>query len=152
MDLVAMCHAELRTVNDFLEHYSRRRPPVVDGQIAASKGGAGRSPCGGPRFQRAREPWSYLLTADIGGTNARFGLVPKGELRPAGRRIMYTADSPSPEAAARQFLAEMGDVKLIGAVIAWAGHIGPARSSSPTARGSSTGQVSRQASASTMSW
>jgi glucokinase len=67
----------------------------------------------------------YLLTADIGGTNARFGLVPRGELRPHAARIMPTAESPSPEAAARQFLAEMGEVKLLGAVIAWAGLIGP---------------------------
>jgi glucokinase len=66
----------------------------------------------------------YLLTADIGGTNARFGLVPRGELRPRTARVMYTADSPSPEAAARQFLDKAGDVQIIGAVIAWAGHIG----------------------------
>jgi glucokinase len=66
----------------------------------------------------------YLLTADIGGTNARFGLVPRGELRPEAARAMYTADSPSPQAAARQFLDEAGDVDLIGAVIAWAGRIG----------------------------
>jgi glucokinase len=67
---------------------------------------------------------AYLLTADIGGTNARFGLVPRGELRPQVARVKYTADSPSPEAAARQFLDEAGDVQIIGAVIAWAGHIG----------------------------
>jgi glucokinase len=68
---------------------------------------------------------SYLLTADIGGTTARFGLVRQGELRPQAVRITYTADSPSPEAAARKFLAEMGGGELTGAVIAWAGHIGP---------------------------
>ncbi len=67
----------------------------------------------------------FLLTADIGGTTARFGLVPKGALRPEAVRIALTADNPSPEAAARQFLAETGDVKLLGAVIAWAGHISP---------------------------
>jgi len=67
---------------------------------------------------------AYLLTADIGGTNARFGLVPRGELRPRTARIMYTADSPTPQAAARQFLDEAGNAELIGAVIAWAGHIG----------------------------
>jgi glucokinase len=67
---------------------------------------------------------AYLLTADIGGTNARFGLVPRGELRPETARAMYTADSPSPQAAARRFLDEAGNVELIGAVIAWAGHIG----------------------------
>lgn len=66
----------------------------------------------------------YLLTADIGGTNARFGLVPRGALRPKTIRAMYTADSPSPHAAARQFLDEAGNVELIGAVVAWAGHIG----------------------------
>jgi glucokinase len=68
---------------------------------------------------------TLLLTADIGGTTARFGLVRQGELRPHAVRIMYTADSPSPEAAAQQFLSEMGAVKLDGAVIAWAGLIGP---------------------------
>lgn len=68
---------------------------------------------------------AYLLTADVGGTTARFGLVPEGELRPDAVRILYTADSPTPEAAARQFLAETGSPELIGAVIAWAGHIGP---------------------------
>jgi glucokinase len=67
---------------------------------------------------------AYLLTADIGGTNARFGLVPRGELHPRTARIMYTADSPSPQAAARRFLDEAGNVELIGAVIAWAGHVG----------------------------
>lgn len=74
----------------------------------------------------------YLLAADIGGTTARFGLVPEGALRPHAVRIMYTADSPSPEAAALQFLREIGavgdgtePVRLVGAVIAWAGHIGP---------------------------
>ena len=67
---------------------------------------------------------AYLLTADIGGTNARFGLAPRGELRPETIRIMHTADSPSPQAAARQFLDGAGEVELIGAVIAWAGHIG----------------------------
>jgi glucokinase len=51
---------------------------------------------------------AYLLTADIGGTNARFGLVPRGELRPQVARVKYTADSPSPEAAARQFLDRSG--------------------------------------------
>jgi glucokinase len=72
---------------------------------------------------------AFLLTADIGGTAARFGLVRQGELRPHVVRAMYTADSPSPQAALRQFMSEMGagmggEVKLIGAVIAWAGHIG----------------------------
>jgi glucokinase len=67
---------------------------------------------------------TYLLTADIGGTNARFGLVRQGELRPESVKAMYTADSPSPEAAVRQVLDEAGDVELVGAVVAWAGHIG----------------------------
>jgi glucokinase len=67
---------------------------------------------------------TYLLTADIGGTNARFGLVPRGKLRPEAIRVMYTTDSPSPQAAARRFLDEAGHVELIGAVVAWAGHIG----------------------------
>jgi glucokinase len=68
---------------------------------------------------------AFLLTADIGGTTARFGLVRSGELRPHAARISLTADSPSLETAASQFLAEMGGAKLIGAVIAWAGLIGP---------------------------
>ncbi len=72
---------------------------------------------------------SLLLTADVGGTTARFGLVHQGELRPHAVRIMYTADSPSIEAAALQFMAEVGGgsgpSKLTGAVIAWAGLIGP---------------------------
>ena len=67
---------------------------------------------------------AYLLTADIGGTNARFGLVPRGGLRPEIVRVMYTGDSASPQAAARRFLDEAGNLELIGAVIAWAGHIG----------------------------
>jgi glucokinase len=68
---------------------------------------------------------AFLLTADIGGTTARFGLARHGELRPQAVKFMLTAESPSPQAAAKQFLAEMGAEKLIGAVIAWAGHIGP---------------------------
>jgi glucokinase len=71
---------------------------------------------------------AYLLTGDIGGTTARFGLVRQGELRPEAVRIMYTADSPSVEAATHHYLSETGAAgkgKLIGAVIAWAGHIGP---------------------------
>ena len=71
---------------------------------------------------------AYLLTADIGGTTARFGLVPQGELRPQAVRIMYTADSPSLDVALHRFLSEAGatgQADLLGAVIAWAGHIGP---------------------------
>lgn len=66
-----------------------------------------------------------MLTADIGGTNARFGLVAAGELRPRVVRVLPTAASPSPEAAAMQFLAELGKVEIDRAVIAWAGPIGP---------------------------
>ena len=68
---------------------------------------------------------ALLLTADIGGTTARFGLARQGDLRPQAVRIMHTADSPSLDAAAGQFLAETGKPRIIGAVIAWAGLIGP---------------------------
>lgn len=67
----------------------------------------------------------FLLTADVGGTRARFGLVPAGALKPSMVRISGTRDDPSFEAAAKRFLAEAGGARLSGAVIAWAGPIVP---------------------------
>ncbi len=47
-----------------------------------------------------------ILVADIGGTNARFGLIDGREIRDV--RILRCADHPSLEDAARAYLAAVG--------------------------------------------
>lgn len=48
------------------------------------------------------------LVSDIGGTNARFALVPAGSLQPRQERNLLCADFPGPVEAVRHYLASCG--------------------------------------------
>ena len=48
------------------------------------------------------------LVSDIGGTNARFALVPSGSLQPQQERNLLCADFPGPVEAVRHYLALCG--------------------------------------------
>jgi glucokinase len=48
------------------------------------------------------------LVSDIGGTNARFALVPAGSLQPREEKNLLCADFPGPVEAARHYLAQCG--------------------------------------------
>lgn len=53
-------------------------------------------------------PW---LVADIGGTNARFGLIREAGGQPADVRVYPCADYPDPAQAAAKYLSEVGDAR-----------------------------------------
>jgi len=49
------------------------------------------------------------MVVDIGGTNARFALVPAGSLRPQDEKSVRCAEFPSLEDAARRYLRDLGN-------------------------------------------
>ena len=49
------------------------------------------------------------MVVDIGGTNARFALVPTGSLQPQDEKSVRCADFPSLEDAARRYLRDLGN-------------------------------------------
>jgi len=49
------------------------------------------------------------MVVDIGGTNARFALVPAGSLQPQDEKVVRCADFPSLEDAARRYLKDCGN-------------------------------------------
>lgn len=49
------------------------------------------------------------MVVDIGGTNARFALVPAGSLQPQDEKSVRCADFPSLEDAARRYLRDLGN-------------------------------------------
>jgi glucokinase len=49
------------------------------------------------------------LVSDIGGTNARFALVPAGSTQPEHERNLLCADFPGPVEAVRHYLSGVGD-------------------------------------------
>lgn len=51
---------------------------------------------------------SPRLVGDIGGTNARFALVPEGSCRPTGEQVLRCADFESLEQAIRRYLHDNG--------------------------------------------
>lgn len=63
------------------------------------------------------------LVADIGGTNARFGLLEPGASRPVRERVLACADFPGPAAAIRRYLALEGDPVVREAALAVAGPV-----------------------------
>jgi glucokinase len=59
----------------------------------------------------------FRLLADIGGTNVRFALLPRGSSQPRQERSLLCADYPGLEQAARTYLAEVGDPPVREAAI-----------------------------------
>lgn len=58
------------------------------------------------------------LVADIGGTNARFGLLEPGAAGPSRERVLACAEFPDPAAAIRRYLALEGDPVVREAALA----------------------------------
>ncbi|WP_240506346.1 glucokinase [Thermoactinospora rubra] len=65
-------------------------------------------------------PW---LVADIGGTNARFGLVREPGARPTGVRVLPVADYPTLPDAVADYLGRLGGVRPGAACVAVAGPV-----------------------------
>lgn len=59
----------------------------------------------------------FRLLADIGGTNVRFALLPRGSERPQRERSLLCADYPGFEQAARAYLADAGNPRVGEAAI-----------------------------------
>jgi glucokinase len=59
----------------------------------------------------------FRLLADIGGTNVRFALLPRGSDQPQQERSLLCADYPGLEQAARAYLADAGDPRVTEAAI-----------------------------------
>ena len=58
------------------------------------------------------------MVVDIGGTNARFGLVPAGSLQPQNEKSVRCADFPNLEEAARRYLRDLGNPVVQEAAVA----------------------------------
>lgn len=57
------------------------------------------------------------LVGDIGGTNARFALVPEGSRLPTGERVLRCADFESLEQAIRHYLRDNGSPAVLEAAL-----------------------------------
>ncbi|HKQ94146.1 MAG TPA: glucokinase [Aestuariivirgaceae bacterium] len=73
------------------------------------------------------DPSYPILVADIGGTNARFGLVRQANALPTDVRTLACADHPSLEAAMAAYLALAGDPRPPLGCIDVAGPVFPGR-------------------------